>query len=130
MPLTSLETAMTKKFLIEDSSSKWEDNKNKSLRIGQVLDTFLGNLEAQTSNTTIKNKDRDRIEERELKTNKAKLKRKLKDNRKSKLLRKQRNNKLPNNNQKNNLKNRENTYPKLKLIKNLNRAMLKNHTPK
>ena len=40
MPSTSSETALTRRFLREDFSSKWEDNKKNMLKTGLQLDMF------------------------------------------------------------------------------------------
>ncbi len=40
---TSLGVAMIRKFLQEDFSSKWEDNKNNWLKTGLLLAMFLKN---------------------------------------------------------------------------------------
>ncbi len=51
---TLLEITMIKKYSTEDSSLKWEDNKNKSSNNGLVLDPCLNNSEDQINHIIIK----------------------------------------------------------------------------
>ena len=75
---TSSEITTIRKSSTEDSSSKWEDNKNKSSRIGPVLEPCLDNSEDPISHITIKiNPDNLEVKDPKVK--------KLKDKPKSKL---------------------------------------------
>lgn len=52
MPSTLLEIIMIRKSLPEDSSSKWEDNKNKSSKIGLESVMLKDNSEDQLNHLT------------------------------------------------------------------------------
>jgi len=71
MPSTSSETTTIRKSSTEDSSSKWEDNKSKSSKTGQVSEAFLDNSEDQTSHNSTKtspdNKDLEDLKAQKLK---------------------------------------------------------------
>jgi hypothetical protein len=54
MLLILLEIIMIKKFLIEDSLLKWEDNKNNLLKNGLVLDLYLKHLKLHIIKDKIK----------------------------------------------------------------------------
>lgn len=117
MPSTSLEIIVTKKSSAEDSSSKWEDNKNKSLKTGPVSETLKDNLEDQDKIITEINSKEVSIGQRNL--NNLKLNTKLKA---KKLLNK------PNPNHKSNPKSKKksrSSQPPKNLLKNRVKLSLK-----
>lgn len=75
MPLTSSKTIMIRKFLTEDFSSKWEDNKNNWSKNGLVSVPLQETSEVQTNHiiTEINNKEIENLKSKKLnKLNKVK----------------------------------------------------------